>query len=136
MKAVKKKLRKKLHPVSADEIKTFFSSQLDHTYRLLSARNFSRQLDERRKMLKHLMYNEHIVYNGLGKDLNIDFDYIDELQEVLGQWHNNKLMMAFFSNKKFNNKDIDSMKTKNEKLEKVITDKASSFKKKINADNA
>lgn len=79
---------------------------------------------------------EHIVHNGLGKELNIDFDYMDEPQEVRGQWHDNKLVMAFFSNKKFDNKDIDSMKTKNEKLEKVITDKASSFKKKINADNA
>ena len=131
MKAVKKKLRKKLHPVPADEIKTFFKTQLDNTQRLLGKHDFSERLHNGRKMLKHLMYNEHLVHDGFGKDLNINFNYVDELQDTLGQWHDNKLMLEYFSGKEPNNKDLDSIKAKNGRLEKAITEKAKGFKQKV-----
>ncbi len=135
MKAVKKRLRKHLHPVADKDIKTFFSSQLDLTHQLLGKHNFSEQLHEGRKMLKHLMYNEHVVQDGRANDLHIDFDYVDKLQDVLGQWHDNKLALAFFTGKKMDTKEIDSMKAKNEQLEQAITDKANDFNKRINIVN-
>jgi len=134
MKQVKKELKRHLHPVTDNEIRTFFTTQLHNTYNLLSRHDFSEQLHEGRKMLKHLMYNESLAHDGIGKDLNINFAYIDELQEVLGKWHDNKLTLTFFSKKKLSNKDIDSMKTKNSELQKAITEKAQGFKQKIIAE--
>jgi CHAD domain-containing protein len=133
MKAVKKKIKKDLQPVSPDEIKIFFTSQLDNTYRLLKKHDFSEQLHNGRKMLKHLMYNEDAVHDGVEKELHINFTYIDKLQDVLGQWHDHKLMLDFFSDKKLGNKDIDSMKAKNGELEKSIAEIAKGFKQKISA---
>jgi len=101
----------------------------------LGKHDFSEQLHDGRKMLKHLMYNEPMVHDELGKDMNINFTYIDELQDTLGQWHDNKLTLVFFSGKKTGNKELDSMKARNGELEKAITEKAKGFKQKISAED-
>lgn len=134
MKKVKKKLQKQLRPVSANDIKAFYRTQLSHTHQLLEPTNFSEQLHDGRKMLKHLMYNQQAVKDDVAKDLNIDFNYIDELQDLLGQWHDNKLALAFFQ-KKLGAKDLQPLKEKNKELEKSIAQKASGFEKKISTHN-
>ena len=134
MKQVKRELKLHLHSVTDNEIRTFFTTQLHNTHNLLSRHDFNEQLHEGRRMLKHLMYNESVAHDEIGKDLNINFAYINELQEVLGKWHDNKLTLTFFSKKKLSNKDTDSMKAKNSELQKAITEKAQGFKQKIKAE--
>ena len=123
-----------MYPVSPDEIKTFFTSKLDNTHSLLKKHDFSEQLHNGRKMLKHLLYNEDVVQDGIARDLNINFKYVDDLQKVLGRWHDNKLTLDFFLHKKLD-KDINPIKQRNAELEKAITQKATDFEQKVSGDN-
>lgn len=134
MKEVKKGLQKRLHPLSANDIKAFYKTKLDTTHQLLTPRNFGEELHEGRKILKHLMYNQQAVKDDLAKELNINFEYIDELQDLLGEWHDNILALTFFQ-KKLSAKDLQLMKKKNRQLEKSITRQVSGFEKKITADS-
>ena len=131
IKKVRNKLRKRLHSMKQDEIKTFFKGGIHNTEHLLSKHNFSEQLHNGRKMLKHLMYNEHVLQNGLAHELKINFKYVDELQEMLGQWHDNKLALEFFVTRNLSDNDIASMRHKNEELQKTINNKTENFLQKI-----
>jgi CHAD domain-containing protein len=132
MKKAKQNLRKQLHAVSADNIKAFYQSQLDSTRSLLQQHGFTEQLHDGRKMLKHLMYNQHTVQNGIAEDLHLNFSYIDDLQNVLGQWHDNKLALEFFR-QRINAAALNALKAKNQEWEEIISEKARDFEAKVNA---
>jgi CHAD domain-containing protein len=134
MKDVRKKLQKQLHSLSGNDIATFYKTAFSDTQHLLRPLNFSEQLHDGRKMLKHLMYNQHAVKDTVAEDLNINFKYIDELQDLLGQWHDNKLALAFFQ-KNMADKDLQPLVEKNQKLEKSIRQKARSFRSKVTITN-
>jgi CHAD domain-containing protein len=130
MKAVKKDLYKQLHPVTNKEIKTFYQSSIAATQQILARDRFTEQLHEGRKILKHLMYNQHAISDDLTSELNLNFTYIDKLQDLLGQWHDTKLALSFFG-KKLDAKALQSMKEKRAQLQKQITNQATDFDKKI-----
>ncbi len=129
MKNVKKKLHKQLHSVSGGDMKTFFQNQIDTTYRLLGRHNFTERLHNGRKALKHLLYNQQAAQQALGK-WGINFTYIDELQETLGQWHDNKVTLDFFSGKP-GVKIIDGLETKNKALQQAVIQKSEGFQQHI-----
>jgi CHAD domain-containing protein len=130
MKLVRKKLQKQLHPVSPHQIQVFYKEQLANTQQLLAQNDFSEELHNGRKMLKHLMYNQHAVQGGVAKELSINFHYIDELQDVLGQWHDNKLALSFFQNK-LAAKELKTMEGKKAQLQAQIREQTKDFEKKI-----
>ena len=132
MKKAKKKLHDRLHAITSDEIKSFYTAQLYNTQQLLNRHRFDEQLHNGRKMLKHLLYNKPVLQNGLAKKINIDFDFIDQLQQALGDWHDNKLALAFFSDK-IAAGDLEPMNRKNRALQKAITVKAKAFTEKAKA---
>lgn len=131
IKKVKGKLQH-LRPISGEAIKHFYTKELNRTQQLLAQNDFSEKLHDGRKMLKHLMYNEQAVKKSVAKELAINFDYIDELQHLLGQWHDNKLALAFFDDK-LDEKELLSMKIKGEELQVSITERANNFEEKIKA---
>ncbi len=130
MKKVKKKLHQHLHPVSKADMKTFFQNQIDITNRLLSTHHFTEELHNGRKALKHLLYNEQAVQQAWKKEQGLDFSYIDELQEALGNWHDNKLTLDYF-NGKLDAKDIDGLTTKKKALQETVAQKANGFLQRI-----
>ena len=129
MKKVKKELHNHLYTLSRQKIKNFFTEQLCHTQEVLSRHSFTEQLHNGRKMLKHLLYNKSIIPGGLAESMNFNFDYIDEMQQVLGNWHDNKLAMAFFG-QKLTAEELGYMKSKQEELENTVAEKASGFSQK------
>lgn len=131
MKKVKKKLHQHLHALSKADMKTFFQNQIDITNRLLSTNHFTEELHNGRKALKHLLYNQQAVQEAWNKKPGLDFSYIDELQEALGNWHDNKLTLDYFSGK-LDAKDIDSLEIKKKALQETVTQNANGFLQKIN----
>jgi hypothetical protein len=52
---------------------------------------------------------------------------------VLGQWHDNKLALEFFR-QKINAEELNALKAKNQEWEEIISDKATDFETKVNAE--
>lgn len=131
MKDVKKRLYKHVHTITGDKMKAFFQNQIDTAYQLLSTYKFTEQLHDGRKALKHLLYNKQAAQKVSGKEPGINFMYVDELQKVLGQWHDNKLSLDVFR-QNLNVKQIQSLETNNKQLQNVVTQKATDFLLHIN----
>lgn len=128
---IKKKLKDKIHTISPNDIKAFYLDYLQQTQQLLQQNTFTETLHDGRKMLKHLMYNQHTVEDSnTEKDLHLNFDYIDQLQDLLGQWHDTKLALSFFK-EKLDAKELQSMEEKEARLQTQITEQAKDFEKKI-----
>ncbi len=132
IKRVEKELHTQLHGLTQDELKSFFTRQISAAQKLLNRHSFTEQLHNGRKMLKHLMYNKHIIPGDLSKNMDINLDYIDDMQQTLGEWHDNKLALAFFS-PKLSAEELQSLNKKKEELEKVIISKANGFSQKAKA---
>ena len=126
MKKIKKRLRHQMHAIPKKEIVEFFTKQISNTQQLLNSNNFSERLHNGRKMLKHLLYNRHIIPHITEKDIHLNFDDLDTMQQAIGDWHDNKLALNFFS-KKIPAKSLATMKQKQQELQKNITAKGSVF---------
>jgi CHAD domain-containing protein len=126
MKKVKKQLRHQVHPISKKETAQFFTKQISHIQQLLNSNNFTERLHNGRKMLKHLLYNRHIMPRSSEKDTHLNFDDLDTMQQAIGDWHDNKLALDFFS-KKLPAKSLATMKQKQQELQKNITAKNIGF---------
>ena len=132
IKKVKSELYTQLHGLSQDEMKIFFTRQISAAKKILNRHSFTEQLHTGRKMLKHLMYNKHIIPADLSESMNIDLDYVDDMQQTLGEWHDNKLALAFFS-PKLSIENLQCLKKKKEELERTIITKANRFSQKAKA---
>ncbi|HTF28034.1 MAG TPA: CHAD domain-containing protein, partial [Flavitalea sp.] len=128
MKKVKQRLRHRVNAISKNEIEQFFTTQISNVEQLLNSHNFGEQLHNGRKILKHVLYNRQIIPHVVAKDMNINYDEIDEIQQIIGDWHDNKVALDFFGNK-LPGKNLETMKQKQEELKKTITEKADSLLK-------
>jgi CHAD domain-containing protein len=126
MKRTKHRLLRRMKAVPKNEMEQFFTIQISHTKQLLNSHNFSEQLHNGRKMLKHLLYNRNIIPNAIAKEMNLDFKKIDAMQQSIGDWHDNKLALDFFS-KQQPAIDLEALKQKQEGLKKNISAKAAGF---------
>jgi len=52
------------------------------------------RLHAARKKIKELLYVEGLLPSGLVESLRLDRDYLDQLQELIGQWHDMALIVA------------------------------------------
>lgn len=55
-------------------------------------------LHECRKQIKHLLYLRQALPDQLKKHLHIDANYLDSLQEAIGDWHDTISLMEFLQN--------------------------------------
>ena len=55
------------------------------------------QLHEARKKIKELLYVEKLLPFGLVDELRLDDDYLDKLQELIGQWHDMAVIVAAYA---------------------------------------
>jgi CHAD domain-containing protein len=126
IKKTKHKLQTKLHAISGKEAAQFFGQQFQNACWLLNEHNFTEQLHTARKMFKHILYNQHTVPSSITQNVNINFDDVDAIQRVIGDWHDSKLAIEFFSDK-LSKKDIAKMKHKQQLLQKEVITKSRSF---------
>jgi hypothetical protein len=63
--------------------------------------------------------------------LQISNDYLDKLQTLIGDWHDNVLALELFSSNGFNSKPIiTKIKSQNTRLKRSITAMAHDFERK------
>lgn len=94
---------------------------------------FDDGLHKARKQIKTLMYNRKIARKALeDKELTISDDYLDKLQNLIGEWHDNILALHLFSVPEINNKPvITKIKRRDARFKTSIKGMVGNFEKKV-----
>src|ERR1700761_930882 len=120
-----------LQHVGNKDIVEFYKARLYAIGSFLGNLQFNDELHTARKQIKTLMYNRKIAQNALDGKLQISNDYLDKLQTLIGDWHDNVLALELFSSTGFNSKPIiTKIKSQNTRLKRSITALAHDFERK------
>lgn len=120
-----------LKSVDNRAIVDFYKTKLYNITVALDNLQFNDELHDTRKQIKVLVYNRKIAYDALDGKLQISNDYLDKLQAMIGEWHDNILALELFSSAGFNSKPVISrIKNQNTRLKRSITALAHDFEKK------
>lgn len=121
-----------LEQIGNKDIVAFYKTKLDQVAHLLSDLRFGEDLHNARKQIKVLLYNRKIARTALeeGK-LNISDEYLDKLQGLIGDWHDNMLALQLFAVPELNHKPIiTKIKMQDTRFKRSITALAHNFEKK------
>ena len=116
-----------LKAVDDDSVNEFYKRQLEQIASRLNELQFNESLHDCRKQIKNLVYNRKIAQKALDGKLEIDNDYLDKLQDRIGNWHDNELAMELFSALEKNKPLITKIKRQNTRLKKSINVLAKDF---------
>ncbi|MGI4750111.1 MAG: CHAD domain-containing protein [Janthinobacterium lividum] len=95
---------------------------------------FNEELHDARKNIKLLLYNQRIAADAIQNKIDLNYDYLDELQQNIGEWHDHNLAIEMLSKTRTNEyQAITDLKNSNAELEKVILETGKNFKEKVNA---
>lgn len=120
-----------LQHVGNKDIVEFYKARLYNIGSFLENLQFNDELHAARKQIKTLMYNRKIAQNALDGKLQISNDYLDKLQTLIGDWHDNVLALELFSSVGLNSKSIvTKIKSQNTRLKRSITNLAHDFERK------
>jgi CHAD domain-containing protein len=120
-----------LQHVSDKEIVEFYKAKLYNIGSFLENLQFNDELHDTRKQIKTLMYNRKIAQNALDGKLQISNDYLNKLQTLIGDWHDNVLALELFSSAGINSKSIiTKINNQNTHLKRSIAALAHDFERK------
>ena len=120
-----------LQHVGNKDIVEFYKAKLYHIGSFLENLQFNDELHATRKQIKTLMYNRKIAQQALDGKLKISNDYLDKLQTLIGDWHDNALALELFSSSGFHSKPVISkIKSQNTRLKRSIMTLARDFEQK------
>eukprot|EP01037_Dinobryon_pediforme_P010227 gene10228-10297_t len=106
LRSVHKDLKKQISNVGDKLIAAYYKKQLEQIDVNFTVSGFNEDMHTNRKLIKILIYNYKLASKPLSNELQIDIGYLDELQEALGQWHDNVVAAELFSSPELNNKVI------------------------------
>lgn len=131
IKATHEEISDDLKAVSNNAIIEFYRSKLDQVTEGLNKLQFNDDLHNTRKQIKTLMYNRKIAHKALDGKLQINNAYLDKIQALIGDWHDNILALELFSSSELNNKQIVAMiKKQDTRLKRSIAVLVQNFEKK------
>lgn len=78
-------------------VRTWYASQLIRTGILLTSSG--EQLHKARKKIKTLLYVQKMLPDGMVAQLHLNTDYLDQLQEAIGRWHDTVMATATLADK-------------------------------------
>lgn len=120
-----------LRPVNNNAIVEFYKTKLDQVAMALDKLQFNDELHNARKQIKILLYNRKIAHKALDGKLKINSDYLDRLQDLIGNWHDNLLALELFSSPGAVHKSIiTKIKRQNTRLKRSIAVLVQDFNKK------
>jgi len=120
-----------LQHIGNKDIVEFYKARLYNIGSFLENLQFNEELHATRRQIKTLMYNRKIAYDALDGKLQISNDYLDKLQTLIGDWHDNVLALELFSSAGFHSKAvITKIKSQNTRLKRSISSLAHDFERK------
>ena len=131
LKKAKVKLNKAIHHIDNAGIQAFYNKTLNEIAEFLAQPVFDEGLHQCRKQIKYLLHNRKLAAKEV-ESLSFNTDYLDELQEMIGKWHDNLLAIELFSSSESEKASANNeIKAHNAELQKKITDKVVRFQEKV-----
>jgi CHAD domain-containing protein len=128
IKEVHAELEDSLQDIENNRINEFYQNQLNQIAVTLDKHEFTDELHEARKRIKTLVYNRKIAGKALDGNLNLNNDYLDELQDCIGNWHDTIIAIQLFSAPELNVKPVvTKIKRQNTRLRKSINELSKDF---------
>jgi len=120
-----------LKAIGDRRINQFYKTHIEQIANTLSQLQFDETLHDCRKQIKILLYNRKIAQKALDGKLQVNNDYLNQLQDHIGDWHDNELAITLFLTPELNEKPvITRIKRQNTRLKKVIAILTKDFWKK------
>jgi CHAD domain-containing protein len=136
IRTVYKELEAGLKPIEGKRISEFYKTQLEQITVTLNKLAFNEDLHDCRKKIKTLIYNRKIAQKALEDSLQLDNDYLDKLQDRIGEWHDSMMAIELFSAPGINAKAlITKIKRQNTRQRKLISNLAGDFWRKATLAN-
>lgn len=96
-KKVTRRLLGHIRAIPVDRVKDWYGAELIKIGVLLNASGD--ELHQARKAIKSLLYVLDLLPSRIVKDLQLNRDYLDQLQESIGQWHDASIVTAVWNEK-------------------------------------
>ena len=125
-------LQNNLHKLQGKTVRNFYKDKLNQVDAFFTAPTFDEAMHTARKNIKLLIYNQKASAEALHGKLQINTDYLNQLQDKIGQWHDHLLTMEVLSAmNQPDNQAIINLKNSNAALELEILELAASFREKV-----
>lgn len=129
--SVHKKVKKEFTSIRNSDVIFFYESELNGVVLALAKREFCEEMHDCRKRIKNLLYNEKLALKKLDGKLELNPQYLNQVQEKLGEWHDRVLARDVFLNQVKDEKPaIEKLNLQISKLEKSIIMISSNFWKR------
>src|SRR5690606_1509252 len=116
--------------IGGKSIASFYKKELDKILLALAKMEFNEEMHDCRKRIKNLIYNKDIAEKSL-PDLRIDVDYLDQIQNAIGEWHDAVLALKIFTNDSENEASLNKLKKQVSELENKIISLSQNFWYKV-----
>jgi CHAD domain-containing protein len=131
IKTIHGELEGALEAIADEQVNEFYKDQLEQIAATLGSNEFSDALHDCRKRIKTLIYNRKVAGKALEGNLDLNNDYLDKLQDQIGNWHDTILAMQLFSSPHLDAKPvITRIKRQHTRLQKSISKLSSDFWKR------
>ncbi|RYE34282.1 MAG: CHAD domain-containing protein [Sphingobacteriaceae bacterium] len=125
-------LQKNLHRLHNKTIRNFYQEKLVVMDAFFAMPVFDEELHNARKNIKLLLYNRKIAVKAIQHKTKFDADYLDDLQNAIGEWHDHNLAIETLAGTgKGEFAAIMDLKNSNAELEKAILEKSYNFMAKL-----
>jgi CHAD domain-containing protein len=125
-------LQNNLHKLQSKTIRRFYKEKLNEIDAFFAAPAFNEEMHTARKNMKLLIYNYKVSAVELQGKVLVNTDYLNQLQEKIGQWHDHLLTIEVLSaTDRLDNQAIINLKNNNAALELEILELAANFREKV-----
>lgn len=127
-------LQNNIHPLPNKTVRGFYQHKLTGIESFFARPTFDEHLHNARKNIKLLTYNHQAAAKALKNKVAVKQSYLDQLQEMIGNWHDHNLAIETLSGKgSAEDQAINDIKNSNAGLETAIIELAQHFREKISA---
>ncbi len=113
-------LESRIPDIHSQAIVVFYQRQLYQIAHILARSKFDEELHTCRKKIKHLLYNYKVIGKKSIKEISMNVPYFDELQKLIGNWHDKLSLMNLLSVNLTNNTDVLKLKIEIGELQQDI----------------
>jgi CHAD domain-containing protein len=125
------RLKKDLTRIDDSSISEYYKKQLEQIAGNLETPSFTEDMHDNRKLIKILVYNHKLADKALDGSFQFNAQYLNKLQENIGQWHDNLIAAQLFSTPELHDKPVvNQIKRKNAGVRRTITSMARGFMQK------
>jgi CHAD domain-containing protein len=106
--------------IHSEAVLIFYQRQLYQIAHILSRRKFDEELHTCRKKIKHLLYNYKVIGKKSTKVIALNVSYFDQLQKLIGNWHDKLSLMDLLSVNLTNDANVLKLKIEIGELQQDI----------------